>query len=198
MPDIIDLKKQLRQQMRIARKSLNAEQRSIAGRSLLTHLQSIDQFNDANSIALYLTSDGEIDPIHVIEYCWALGKQVFLPVLDPDKHNQLLFINYLKDTPMCLNKYKISEPAAPYQNTLDANQLDLVLLPLVAFDDSGSRMGMGGGYYDRSFAFKTQTLAATPHLIGLAHQLQKVDQLAVESWDIPLAAIVTDKQIYIA
>ncbi|MEH6445905.1 MAG: 5-formyltetrahydrofolate cyclo-ligase [Oceanospirillaceae bacterium] len=190
-------KKELRQQMRQERKALSSAQQLTAGNALLEHLKSIASFNTANSIALYLTSDGEIDPISVIEHCWSLGKRVYLPVLDPDKHNQLLFVEYRQDTPMCFNKYQISEPATPYQNTINADELDLVLLPLVAFDQQGSRMGMGGGYYDRSFAFiNTQQQPCTPVLIGLAHALQQVSKLNVESWDIPLTAIVTDGEIH--
>ena len=74
--------------------------------------------------------------------------------------------------------------------------LSLVLLPLVAFDAKGNRMGMGGGYYDRAFEFKQKTLSYLPRLIGLAHELQKKEQLPTESWDIPLFAIFTDKKIY--
>lgn len=188
----------LRQQMRLARKSLSEAQQNAAAQSLLQNLLPLEEFQQASNIALYLTSDGEIDPIQVIEHCWSLGKNVYLPVLDPDNYNHLLFVHYTPQTAMCLNKYKISEPATPYQQTIPANQLDLVLLPLVAFDSSGSRMGMGGGYYDRSFAFKqdpTHT-SATPKLIGLAHSLQQVESLSVESWDIPLAAIATDTQVF--
>ena len=128
-----------------------------------------------------------------------MGKQVYLPVLDPDLHNQLLFVHYHNNTPMCRYKYAIAEPATPYQKSIPAADLDLVLLPLVAFDDSGNRMGMGGGYYDRSFAFMMDDAVGcaekkVPLLLGLAHQLQQVEQLAVESWDIPLSGIVTDQR----
>ena len=193
----MDARQQLRRQMRSARKALSVEQQQSAGASLLQHLQQLVSFNSAEHIALYLASDGEIDPQSVIDYCWEMGKQVYLPVLDPDLHNQLLFVHYDKNTLMCRNKYDICEPASPYQKSIPAADLDLVLLPLVAFDDSGNRMGMGGGYYDRSFAFMMDDAVAkadrkVPVLIGLAHQLQQVDELAVESWDIPLSGIASE------
>ncbi|MCJ8341010.1 MAG: 5-formyltetrahydrofolate cyclo-ligase [Pseudomonadales bacterium] len=195
----MEARQQLRRQMRDARKALSAEQQQLSGASLLHHLQQLNSFNSAEHIALYLASDGEIDPQSVIDHCWAMGKQVYLPVLDPDLHNQLLFVHYHNNTLMCRNKYAIEEPATPYQKSIPAAELDLVLLPLVAFDDQGNRMGMGGGYYDRSFAFmlETATDCAEKHLpvlIGLAHQLQQVDKLAVESWDIPLSGIVTNQR----
>ncbi len=194
----MDNRSELRRQMRVARKALTTEQQLAASQALLNNLLPLAAFNQAQSIALYLASDGEIDPQQVIEYCWQQGKAVYLPVLDPDNYNHLLFVHYTTQTPMCFNKYQISEPATPYQQTIAAEQLDLVLLPLVAFDSSGSRMGMGGGYYDRSFAFKQDPMhtADTPKLIGLAHTLQQVDTLNVESWDIPLAAIATDTCVF--
>jgi len=193
----MDARQQLRRQMRSARKALSTEQQQSAGASLLKNLQQQVSFNSAEHIALYLASDGEIDPQSVIDYCWAQGKQVYLPVLDPDLHNQLLFVHYDQNTLMCRNKYDISEPAVPYQKSIPATDLDLVLLPLVAFDNNGNRMGMGGGYYDRSFAFMMDDEVNSadkkvPVLIGLAHQLQQVDELAVESWDIPLSGIASE------
>jgi 5-formyltetrahydrofolate cyclo-ligase len=194
----MDNRSELRRQMRVARKALTTDQQQTAAHALLQNLLPLAEFNQAQSIALYLASDGEIDPQQIIEHCWQQGKDVYLPVLDPDNYNHLLFVHYTTQTPMCFNKYQISEPVAPYQQTLPAEQLDLVLLPLVAFDSSGSRMGMGGGYYDRSFAFKQSPshTADTPRLIGLAHTLQQVEVLNVESWDIPLAAIATDGEVF--
>ena len=193
----MDARKNLRLQMRHARQALSSSQQGIASENLLANLQNQPEFSNASTVALYLAVDGEIDPTAVIDYCWRKQKQLYLPVLDPDAHNQLLFVNYQADTPMCHNKYQILEPATPYTKLIGATELDLVLLPLVAFDASGARMGMGGGYYDRSFAFKaSDNRQKSPALIGLAHQLQRQDKLVVESWDIPLAGIVTDRETY--
>lgn len=198
MPESLELKKHLRQRMRIKRQLLSENQQHAAGQALLYQLKNSTILNQLTSVALYLAADGEIDPSAIIEYCWAQGKEVYLPVLDPHRQNQLLFVQYLSDTPMVRNKYDIAEPAAPYKKTIDARQLDVVMLPLVAFDKSGSRMGMGGGYYDRSFSFKASDKAVKPDLVGLAHELQRVDKLPVESWDIPLSMIATDIRICIS
>jgi len=188
-------RQKLRQSMRNKRRTLSHQQQAVAAKLLSKQVNQLDSFKLAKNIALYLAVDGEISTREIINQCWNNAKQVYLPVLDPDNHNQLLFVNYDKDTPMILNKYGIQEPSPPYQKTIDAADLDLIFLPLVAFDDTGARMGMGGGYYDRSFAFTSNTKSSVT-LIGLSHALQQVDKLAVESWDIPLAGIVTDKETH--
>lgn len=200
MKETVINKQLLRIKMRRERQNLSTQQQHEASKNVLNNLLSLSSFNQAQDIAIYLAADGEIDPIHIIEYCWAHNKTVYLPVLDPDKHNQLLFVRYTADTKMCFNKYQISEPATPYQHLKPAKDFDLVLFPLVAFDKQGHRMGMGGGYYDRSFEFKQQAgnRETKPILVGLAHEIQKVDNLVVESWDIALSNIVTDQSTYCA
>ena len=75
--------------------------------------------------------------------------------------------------------------------------MDLLFLPLVAFDTHGNRMGMGGGFYDRSLAFLQQKNGLKkPVLAGLAHEIQKVEQLLTQNWDIPLDFVITEKQLY--
>jgi len=189
-------RQQLRQHVRQLRNALTQTQQESAADHLLTQVKQLKAFNTAHSIALYLAADGEIGTQAIIEHCWDLGKKVYLPVLDPNLHNQLLFVHYHSDTVMTHNKYAIAEPATPYQSVISATELNLVLLPLVAFDDTGARMGMGGGYYDRSFAFINEdNTGHAPQLYGLAHNLQQVSQLQIESWDIPLEGIVTDQQM---
>src|SRR5690606_7992459 len=93
------------------------------------------------------------------------------------------------------NRFGILEPNQAAQS-IDIQQLDLILLPLVGFDAQGRRLGMGGGYYDRSLAFKKVYKKLGPKLIGLAHAIQQVDALTVDIWDVPLDAIVTDKKLF--
>ncbi len=201
MKETLINKQLLRIKMRRERQNLSTQQQQLASENLLKNLHLLSSFNESQHIAMYLAADGEIDPLHIIDYCWAHGKAVYLPVLDPDKHNQLLFVHYTADTKMGVNKYQIAEPSAPYQQVKPAQELDLVLFPLVAFDQQGHRMGMGGGYYDRSFEFKhcdANTKDSKPMLVGLAHEIQKVENLAIESWDIALSNIITDQAIYTA
>lgn len=191
-----DPRQLLRRQMRTRRRALSPRQQREAARKLLANLRRLPAFHRARHVALYLPNDGEIDPTPVIELCWRLGKQTYLPVLHPIRHNRLWFVPYNRSTPMQRNIYRILEPKLQGAPRRPAQALDLVLLPLVAFDPGGARMGMGGGYYDRTFSFKQRKGPQGPKLIGLAHDIQKVDTLPVASWDIPLAGIVTDCRDY--
>ncbi|MBN0988060.1 5-formyltetrahydrofolate cyclo-ligase [Amphritea pacifica] len=192
-----DFKQNLRRQMRQARRSLTPAQQRQHAHGLLATLRRLTQFRRSRTIALYLASDGEISAEQVIDYCRKQGKQCFLPVLHPVRHNRLWFIEYKKETLLTDNIYGIKEPSIIRAPRRPAWALDLVLLPLVAFDNEGGRLGMGGGYYDRTFAFKQSWRKNRgTRLIGLAHDLQKVDQLTTESWDIPLEGVATEQRFY--
>lgn len=192
-----DSRKALRQQIRRKRRDLSAAEQRQHAKQVCRHLKQQLWFRRARNIALYLPSDGEISPEPLIRLCWQLGKTVFLPVLHPIHHNRLWFLPYRTNSPMRVNSYGISEPKLQRTPRTPAWALDLVLLPLVAFDSWGGRLGMGGGYYDRTFSFKLQAKRASgPKLIGMAHELQKVDSLATANWDVPLTGIVTETGVY--
>ncbi|CCQ09874.1 5-formyltetrahydrofolate cyclo-ligase [Pseudoalteromonas luteoviolacea B = ATCC 29581] len=97
---------------------------------------------------------------------------------------------------MKANAYGILEPVLNCSEVCPIAQLDLLLMPLVAFDKQGNRMGMGGGYYDRTLASYYKQNWETPRLIGLAHDCQQVDELPTEVWDVPLQAILTPTRFY--
>jgi 5-formyltetrahydrofolate cyclo-ligase len=152
-------------------------------------------FLNSNRLACYLANDGEIDPQHIIQTAWKFRKQVYLPVLSPFQ-SKLYFAPYQAGMAMSINRFGIREPACNPVKWVTAWQLDLMLLPLVAFDENGNRLGMGGGFYDRSLAYRqSRTRSIRPKLIGLAHELQREEQLAVNSWDIPLDMIATEERI---
>lgn len=199
-PDL-QQRNQLRRAMRHNRRALSPLQQKQASRRLFSLLSRQSFFLRAKRIALYLANDGEIDPQLLIKKAQQMGKTCYLPVLQPLVTNRLWFVRYDQKTPMTQNRFGISEPKIKNfgnrkENRCAAKQLDLVLLPLVAFDPKGGRMGMGGGFYDRTFAFMRQHRAAKPTLIGLAHECQKVEALPIASWDIPLHAVVSDRAIY--
>ncbi len=184
--------------MRRQRRALSAQQQRQAALRVCRRIRSQLWFRQARHIALYLPNDGEIDPTPLIKLCWQLNKQVYLPVLHPIRHNRLWFIPYQADTAMRRNRYRILEPALCRAPRRPAWALDLVLLPLVAFDAQGNRMGMGGGYYDRTFSYKLRRNGLSgARLIGLAHDFQRVEELPVQSWDVPLYGIVSDRRRYL-
>lgn len=181
------LRNQLRQQIRKTRANLTAFQQQQAEDSITQQALALIEERNAQHIALYLSFDGEISTEKLIKTLWAQGKQVYLPVLHPFNPNHLLFLRYLPDTPMLKNKFGILEPKLNVQNVLPLDELDILFTPLVAFDKQGNRLGMGGGFYDRTLQ-NWQNTSFIP--VGLAHQCQQVEQLPTEAWDVPLHQIL--------
>ena len=185
------MRKIIRQKRRILPK-LEQKQHSL---SLKHNLMAFLQHRQ--HIACYLAIDGEIDLMPVIHYLWKTGKQCYIPRLHPLKINRLCFVPYKKKQRLKKNRYGILEPQCHSRQYKKPWALDLILTPLVAFDIKGHRLGMGGGYYDRTFAFlKHRRIWNKPRMLGVAHELQKVPQISVNPWDIPLQATITEKKIY--
>ncbi|MDI5919347.1 5-formyltetrahydrofolate cyclo-ligase [Halomonas sp. LR5S13] len=193
-----DARRRLRRELRLRRRELSAEARRDAAERLCRHLRKLPEIQRARRLALYLPNDGEIDPTPLIPWLERRGTRVHLPVLKPLSRNQLWFVHYHSGTPMVANRFGIPEPEARHgahrARRTPAWALDVILLPLVGFDDRGQRMGMGGGFYDRSLAF-TRRPGPRPRLIGLAHDCQRVERLPAAPWDVPLDAIVSDARV---
>lgn len=181
------LRNQLRQQIRKTRANLTALQQQQAEDSITQQALALIEAQNAQHIALYVSFDGEISTEKLIKTLWAQDKHVYLPVLHPFNPNHLLFLRYLPDTPMLKNKFGILEPKLNVQNVLPLDELDILFTPLVAFDKQGNRLGMGGGFYDRTLQ-NWQNSSFIP--VGLAHQCQQVEQLPTEAWDVPLHRIL--------
>ena len=180
-------RQQLRRQIRKIRQKMTAlEQAQAEQRITEQALQLIEQ-RQAQHIALYLSFDGEISTALLIQTLWQQGKSVYLPVLHPFSSGNLLFLRYQAQTPLHINQFGIQEPRLDVRQVLPLNELDIIFTPLVAFDQQGNRLGMGGGFYDRTLQ-QWQQKSFIP--VGLAHQCQQVEKLPVESWDIPLERIL--------
>lgn len=185
---------ELRKTLRERRRALSAGHQFSASQQLAAVLQQRNEVINSQRVALYLANDGEIDPVAIQQVFWAQGKNCYLPVLDSQSTGHLKFALYLPDTPLVNNRYGIPEPEVTSARMIEPQQLDLVLLPLTGFDDQGQRLGMGGGFYDRTFEFVRAS--GNPYLMGLAHECQKVERIPCENWDIPLAGIATDQRFY--
>ncbi|MCE9679373.1 5-formyltetrahydrofolate cyclo-ligase [Shewanella sp. AS1] len=186
-------RQQLRQQIRQARRQLSArEQREFAELACQRALELISR-QKVKRLALYLTNDGELDTQPLIEALWQREIEVYLPRLHPFSPGNLIFLRYQEDTQLQTNSLKIREPKLDIKQMILPHQLDLVITPLVAFDSSGQRMGMGGGFYDRTLANWQQSGKPLP--IGYAHDCQKVSQLKSEYWDVPLPMIITPSEL---
>ena len=186
-----------RQQLRARRRALDDTERLQRSETLCRQLSRQPLFRSSRKIAAYLPADGEIETQPLIELAWRMKKQVYLPVLTPFLGNRLWFARFEPDTRLVSNRYGIAEPERIHRQRIAAQTLDIVLAPLVGFDRSGNRLGMGGGFYDRSFAYLlTRRHWQKPRLIGLAYDFQLMQQIPLQPWDVPLTAVATDSGWY--
>ena len=185
-------KSQLRKRLRRERASLSPRERNVASRASARQLLRTPAFLRARRIAVYHANGNELDPTPLVVAARALGKQCYLPVLHPFLHGKLVFAPWHAHTAMRPNRFGIPEPAGR-ERRLPARRLDLVIVPLLGFDRQGVRLGMGGGYYDRTFAFRNRCTAwRKPLLVGFAYAFQRVEHLPNKPWDIRLDAVVTE------
>lgn len=188
---------QLRREMREQRRRLSRQ--TLKQHSLqLRHIAcNYKPFRHGHRLAFYFASRGEIDPAPLLHLALRTAKQPYLPVLRARPGNRLWFVPLQKETALISNRFGIPEPPLLHRQVIMPWALDTVFIPLVAFDAMGNRLGMGGGFYDRTFAFKQQrTHWKGPTLIGLAHEFQCVQSLPTQPWDIPLDAVITERRIY--
>lgn len=148
-------------------------------------------FRRASNIGVYLAHRGEIDLSPIIKHAWKLRKKIAIPVILPNF--RMRFVRFSSNTRLARNHFGIAEPANKRFVCLD--ELDLLLCPLVGFNQHGFRIGMGGGYYDRALS-KVNRIKTK--LWGVAHDFQKCQTIHPESWDIPMHKIATEKRIYTA
>ncbi|AZG72205.1 5-formyltetrahydrofolate cyclo-ligase [Shewanella livingstonensis] len=178
----------IRRHVRQERNSLSTDEQNqlalIASRHMLAEIQA----QSAQHVALYFTQDGELSTKKLIEALWDLDINLYLPCIHPFSKGHLLFVRYDRDSVMVNNKYGISEPQLNVQHIITVNNLDLIITPVVAFDEHGNRMGMGSGYYDRTLA---QVINNKPLAVGFAHDCQQVSQVPTDFWDIPLPVVIT-------
>ncbi|MDH5570452.1 MAG: 5-formyltetrahydrofolate cyclo-ligase [Gammaproteobacteria bacterium] len=193
------MNQQLRQQIRNQRRSLSVDQRRELSTQLVQHLAHSKVFQKSRHIAFYLPNDGEIDLQSLIKIAWRHKKYCYLPVLGLKHGRALWFLPYTPGTRLYKNRFGIKEPVhSRHQRLFKTQSLDLILMPLVAFDHEGNRMGMGGGYYDRTLAYLQQRkIWHKPHRIGTAYEFQRVEKLTSRSWDIPIEGVVTEKMLQI-
>jgi len=174
----------IRQHQRQLRRALSQAQLSAAAASLTPHvlqvLDSIEQTTELRRVAGYLAFQGEIDVAPVLQALRARDVLTYVPML---KGETLGFAAWSDSTPHTINRFGIVEPQVPEHDWISAVELDAVLVPLVAFDNDGQRMGMGGGFYDKTFAQRRDS-PAPPWLIGVAHSIQQVATVHADWWDV--------------
>ena len=181
-------RRQLRQRVRAARREMPAAARVAADRAIALHILQLPEFHSARRIAAFLAFDGEPSMQTVIAAAAARGKHVYAPVL---MGGAMHFAELDTEAALATNFFGIQEPRVG--SAIDARRLDLVLTPLVAFDDRGVRVGVGRGYYDRCFRFLLNRRHwRHPKLLGVAYELQRTPHLVRQPWDVLLAGAITE------
>lgn len=188
-----DARRALREAMIHRRQALPPPARMAAAQGLRHVLEQLPEYLAEPRVAGYWATGGELPLNLAIPPLMDRGQQFLLPLLA--KAHQLHFAPWATGDAIAPNRYGIPEPVAPAK-WFAPFQLDLVLVPLTAFDRTGRRLGQGGGYYDRSFAFLNDApRPAVPLLVGIGYDFQEVEQLDAEAWDVPLDYIATDREL---
>ena len=185
----------LRQYVIEQRNALTPEQLRAASRDMTLLLESTPEFHHALHIAAYWPVNGEMDVLPVIEQARRYNKHVYLPVIvEGDK---MMFAPYAQDMAMKNNKFGIPEPDVSSAQLVSPRDMDMVLVPLVVFDSAGHRLGMGGGFYDRTFSFlNDDPEALRPCLVGAAHEFQHTGEIPPHPWDVPTRLIATEERVW--
>ena len=182
-------KDRLRQQLRASRRAIPAPQRIAAAEHLARHLSSLPFAPQSGPVAGYWAMDGEI-ALHAWQLQLPPALTYCLPVLSGDV---LQFAPWRPGAALLTNRYGIPEPDVAPSALIDAADMAMVIVPGVGFDRDGNRLGMGGGWYDRSFSFR-HSRHAPPWLVGAAFAIQQVDAIPIQDWDVRLDAICTESE----
>lgn len=178
-----------RKQARQARRALSDDERDSRSLDIAAVVCRMPAFLSATDIGCYLPLAEEVNTWPIIERAWRMKKRVFVPVVD--RRHQLRFIRLEKNSALKRGALGVLEPDSGV--LIDRRRLSFIVTPLVAFDTRGHRIGMGGGYYDRAFAFlKGRRFYRRPRLVGVAFACQQVDEIVPKPWDIPLFQTVTE------
>ena len=178
-----------RELARDARAALSVDERDDASAVIAAKVIRAAWFQRAKYIACYLPAPDEVNTWEVISRAWAMKKRVFAPVIEKNSHMQ--FQEICPESTLKPNRFGLLEPSGG--DIVTARMLDIVLTPVVAFDEHNHRIGMGGGYFDRTFSFLRNRRAwMHPKIVGLAFACQKVEKIQPNPWDIPLFCAITE------
>jgi 5-formyltetrahydrofolate cyclo-ligase len=183
------VKQAMRDTMKQIRSKISYSYRKIASQQICTRIRSLEHYRYAKRIALYFAINGEIDLSDIWNTAPLQGKFCYFPTINKD--STLSFLPATPATSFKKNRYGIPEPEVSLDAAIPVEELDLILMPLVAFDVRCTRLGMGAGYYDRTFQGKTHCT-----LFGVAYQFQRVEFITPQPWDIPLNAVITQRAVY--
>ncbi|MFK7766261.1 MAG: 5-formyltetrahydrofolate cyclo-ligase [Mariniblastus sp.] len=205
--------KEIRKNIRESRRKVSVSDREVWNNLICNRFSNSIEFQKASTISGFLAFDGEADPLALMKAACGAGKQVFVPIIIA-KQQPLKFAPWSPNAAMKSNRFGILEPDVAESDLIEGSQLDFVITPLVAFDESCNRIGVGGGFYDRTFAFLNESIGAeqgtsiaegdgskaslsrSTCLIGFAYELQKIASIKSNDWDVALAGVMTETDTY--
>jgi 5-formyltetrahydrofolate cyclo-ligase len=190
--ELVPERKALRAELRARRREIPSEVRARAELRIASHIQRRFHLHPGRAVALYSPLPEELDVAPLMHIARLHGCRIFLPRITDRRRHRMVFVE--ARGPLEPNRLGILEPGA--SRSIASHGLDLVFLPLVGFDAAGMRLGMGGGYYDRAFAFLRLRVAwHRPKLIGVGFAMQRVAALARAPHDLHLDAVVTEEGV---
>ena len=203
---------EMRAELRRTRAALDADERRESARQVARRLLELDLLAGSGTLGTYLPTDGELDPNLALDELRARGWRIALPIVEADR--SMRFARWDADARLVPNRYGIDEPEPPLE-AVAFDELDVVLVPCVAVDPGGNRLGFGVGFYDRAFARPgsepADPTAADPTaaddapdattpprravLVGVVHDFQVVDRIEPDPWDVPMDLVVTESRV---
>lgn len=187
----------LRREMRARRRALSIDERNLAAERFAHVAKRHLLLRPRERIAVYVPYGGEADPRALVAFARALRCRIYLPLIADYRRSAMRFVPYDPGDRLVLNRFGIPEPVQRARESVAVSSLDIVIAPLVAVDPSGSRLGSGAGFYDRCLRHLARSRRwRRPRLIGLAYEFQRVATLVRAPWDVPVDAVLTDKDLY--
>jgi 5-formyltetrahydrofolate cyclo-ligase len=189
-------KKEVREKFKLLRARQPGQEALAKSSQIQDVLLELPEFRNAKTVSFYVTKpgSGEVDTEHMIKASLRMGKRVLLPVVE--KTAKRLALSELMDfeAELAPGAFNVPEPKPEYRRPTPASECDLIIVPGVAFDLHGHRLGFGGGYYDR-FLREVASLRLGIPFVGLAYELQVVDSLPHTGHDVAVHILVTEKRI---
>ncbi|WP_309567541.1 5-formyltetrahydrofolate cyclo-ligase [Coxiella-like endosymbiont] len=192
---ITSKKNYLRKLLRHRRTSLLLQEQTYAAQAVYKKIMALKPFQLSQNIAFYKANNGEVSIDNVLTKAQTIPKNCYLPVLRSCQ-NYLDFYSYHLENLLIKNRFGIEEPDTSRETLISITNLDLIFLPLVAFDNRGNRLGRGLGYYDQALGSLEDRTLKKLILVGIAYNFQKIDTIPIEKWDIPLNFVITEHTIY--
>ena len=182
-----------RNEIRQKRKALHEDEVAKCS-ELVRHVVLENEFLKQNRcIASYHSFSGEIDTVEINKALRLAGHHMALPVIHPEEKGLMDFYSYEKPEDLILNRFKIPEPVVSEENLVQPHHLEVVIVPLVGFNEKGERLGMGGGYYDRML----KKISCECLTLGLAYDFQLIPEIKSQPWDMPLDEVITPTKHYV-